>query len=289
MRASLLFLLTLGSAGVSAAVPETLSLDELLSGGPPRAELLILGTFHFKDAGLDAYKPEVDVDVLSPARQREVEEVVERLLRYKPTRIAIEARGKFLERMQADWVAYRDTDAPLKAHEIQQIGFRLAKRLGQRELFPVDTLGRNYPDLDEDAEVKAAYAACGVDPTVQSEHEQRLFAWYRHNDRVKARQSIRRTLLEANDPRALMASHGHYVLGLGKARCGDQYPGADLITGWWYNRNLRIYSNVAALADGPEQRVLLLIGAGHVPIIRHAAQTAPEIRLREVAEFLGRD
>ncbi len=29
---------------------------------PPEASLLLLGTFHFKDAGLDNYKPQFDVD-----------------------------------------------------------------------------------------------------------------------------------------------------------------------------------------------------------------------------------
>jgi len=49
---------------------------------PPPATILLLGTFHFDDAGLDAYKPEHRMDVLSPERQREIEEVVRCLTRF---------------------------------------------------------------------------------------------------------------------------------------------------------------------------------------------------------------
>ena len=42
----------------------------------PRAKLLILGTFHFEDAGLDDYKPQHSLDVLSEGRQEEIEEIV---------------------------------------------------------------------------------------------------------------------------------------------------------------------------------------------------------------------
>ena len=79
--------------------------------------------------------------------------------------------------------------------------------------------------------------------------------------------------------------HGHYVLsylGLGN---DEEYPATDSLTGWWYNRNLRIFSNVMRVME-PGDRLLLLIGAGHVPIIRHAADASPEIDLVEVSAVL---
>ena len=48
---------------------------------------------------------------------------------------------------------------------------------------------------------------------------------------------------------------------------GEQLPGAD-----W---------------DRVEKRVLVLIGAGHVPILRHAALSSPDYHLVEVREVLG--
>jgi hypothetical protein len=55
----------------------------------------------------------------------------------------------------------------------------------------------------------------------------------------------------------------------------------------WYNRNLRIFRNLQRITDGPDERLLLLIGGGHVPILRHCAQASPEYELVEVTEYLG--
>ena len=51
----------------------------------PRAKLMLLGTFHFQDAGLDHFKPESNIDILSEERQQEVKEIVEALATFQPT------------------------------------------------------------------------------------------------------------------------------------------------------------------------------------------------------------
>lgn len=75
------------------------------SGQTP-AKIMLLGTFHFQDAGLDAYKPQFDVDVLSERRQREVLEVVERLAVFAPTKIAVERRPERQEELTESFGAY---------------------------------------------------------------------------------------------------------------------------------------------------------------------------------------
>ena len=54
----------------------------------------------------------------------------------------------------------------------------------------------------------------------------------------------------------------------------------------WHNRNIRIYSNVARLIRSPEEKVLLLIGAGHVPILKAQFSAAPFVKLVDVSEVL---
>lgn len=90
-----------------------------------------------------------------------------------------------------------------------------------------------------------------------------------------------------NSPGRLALGHGHYLVGAFKAGDGTEYPGADHLSAWWYNRNLRIFANLLQLAREPEDRVLFIVGAGHVPIIHHAAQSAPDVELIEVADVLG--
>ena len=58
--------------------------DEPPAWPPPPVELVILGTFHFADPGLDSYRPQHEVNVLAAERQAELAELVERLASFRP-------------------------------------------------------------------------------------------------------------------------------------------------------------------------------------------------------------
>ena len=54
-----------------------------------KAEVLILGTYHFGEAG--EYAVNVDIsDVLSNEKQQEIIEVVDKIIKFKPNKIAVE-------------------------------------------------------------------------------------------------------------------------------------------------------------------------------------------------------
>jgi len=55
----------------------------------PKPKVMIVGTFHFNNPGLDYTKAERD-SILSEKRQKEVRELIDRLKAFKPTKIAIE-------------------------------------------------------------------------------------------------------------------------------------------------------------------------------------------------------
>jgi hypothetical protein len=150
----------------------------------------------------------------------------------------------------------------------------------------VDVLGRSYPDEPDDLTKTAE--ALGQGELMKSPWDARFTALYRHGDQTKASRSLRETLLTMNTPERLMAGHGHYLLGQMALGTDTEYPGADSVSGWWYNRNLRIFANIRRLMK-PGDRVLVVIGAGHVPIIRHAVQASPEMKLIEVSTILGNE
>ncbi|MBI2073302.1 MAG: hypothetical protein HYT81_09790 [Gemmatimonadetes bacterium] len=64
------------------------------------------------------------------------------------------------------------------------------------------------------------------------------------------------------------------------------YAGADFVAGW-YDRNLRIFRNLQRITRDPEERILLIIGAGHLPILRFVTQHSPEYELIEPNPFLA--
>jgi Family of unknown function (DUF5694) len=86
-----------------------------------------------------AYNMQAD-DVQLPRRQREIAQLIEVLKRFHPTKIAIEAdtQSQKVGKEYADYLAGKYT---LSRNEIDQIGYRLAKELGHRAVFPVDVDG----------------------------------------------------------------------------------------------------------------------------------------------------
>lgn len=245
--------------------------------------LMILGTFHFRDAGRDGYKPKFPFNVLSPARQAEVEDLVNSLAEYQPTKIAVEWKKDtdqpFLDSL---YQRYLEGKYTLGENEVYQVLFRLGKKLGHTKLYCVDAPARWYPDVPDDSTFSAQYQQSRFDDTVYNE---KYFKFYQLQDSLKTVFPLKQTLQRVNADQADYLFHGHYLVGSYKYASGNQYPGADNLTGW-YNRNLRILANVLQLADKPEDKIFLLIGHGHLPVLRQAARSTPEIKFTEVDDYL---
>jgi hypothetical protein len=64
----------------------------------------------------------------------------------------------------------------------------------------------------------------------------------------------------------------------------DDYAGSDLLA-MWYQRNIRIYRNIIALVDSPEDRILVIYGAGHLGWLRQDVANDAAVRLRKLVEF----
>jgi hypothetical protein len=45
-------------------------------------------------------------------------------------------------------------------------------------------------------------------------------------------------------------------------------------------------SNLQRITESPDERILLIIGGGHIPVLRHCVQASPEYALVELEAFL---
>ena len=66
-----------------------------------------------------------------------------------------------------------------------------------------------------------------------------------------------------------------------------EYAGPDLLASW-YQRNIRIYRNIVALIDSPNDRILVIYGAGHLGWLRQDIANDATVRLRKLADFTGK-
>lgn len=241
---------------------------------PVRAEVLVLGTYHMANPGRDIFNTQAD-DVLAPKRQAEIAQLIEVLKRFQPTRIAIESdTGGPRVQQYSDYVTGKHE---LTRNEIEQIGFRLARELGHKTIYPVDADGDfPYPRL-----VKFAKAT-GRSPELDAV----MAGWgemVKEQNAYLASHTILETLLYMNADDRVAADVGLYYRA---AQLGEPYDwaGADLVSDW-FRRNMRIYSNVVQLIESPNERVLVIYGSGHLGWLRHDFASNPNLRLRKLADF----
>lgn len=89
------------SSGATAAAERAMieshvrTLRQIVAGADdrPRPQVLLFGTFHFSNPGLDAHKSKYTYDLFSLKGQKELQEVLDRLAEFKPTKILIERAG----------------------------------------------------------------------------------------------------------------------------------------------------------------------------------------------------
>lgn len=242
---------------------------------PVRAEVLVLGTFHMANPGHDIHNMHAD-DVLAPRRQAEIEQVVAALEKFHPTKIAVEADagGDRIPKAYADTLA---GTRELTRNEIEQIGFRLAKKLGHKTVYPVDA------DGDFPWQRLVNYARGSGRSKEFDALNGEIGEMVKAENATLASHTILETLLAMNADEAVAGYVGWYFRIARFGEPGD-WAGADLVSDW-FRRNMRIYANVLKLVDSPEERVLVVFGAGHLGWLQHDIASNPELRLRKLAEF----
>jgi len=240
-----------------------------------RAEVLVMGTYHMANPGHDIFNTQAD-DVLAPRRQQELAELAAVLKKFKPTKIALEsdygtdARPK----QYADYLAGKHE---LSRNEIEQIGFRLAKELGHKTVYPVDADGDfPWPRLVNYA--KATGHSAELEALIGQVGEM-----VKANNEYLKTHTVLQTLLYLNSDAHVAQDVGFYYLEARYGEPGD-YAGPDLLAEW-YRRNIRIYNHVTKLVAGPEDRILVIFGYGHLGWLRQDFAANPNLRLRKLEEF----
>ena len=214
---------------------------------PARAEVLVLGVYHMSNPGHDIFNMQAD-DVLAPKRQQEIAQLIEVLKKFHPTKIAIEADiwSKRVGQQYSDYVAGKYT---LSRNEIDQIGYRLAKELGHKSVFPVDVDGE-FPFQRIVDHAKASGRSKELDAMMGEVGDM-----VKKQNAYLVSHTVLETLLYMNSDDKVTEDVGFYYREVQFGEPGD-WAGADLLSDW-FRRNMRIYSNVLQLADSPNERVLV--------------------------------
>ena len=242
-----------------------------------RPEILVVGTYHMANRNRDIFNMRADDD-LAPKRQQEIAQLIEVLKRFHPTKIAIAANveDQQVAQQYADYVAGRYT---LSRDETNQIGYRLAKELGHAAIYPVNVEGDfpiqrviNYAKAHGLSEkFDAMMATAGAEVKEQDE-------FLRSHTILEMLEYMNSDAMVAKDVALYYAS-----VPYGEP---EDYAGPDLLA-LWYQRNIRIYHHILNLIDSPNDRILVIYGAGHLGWLQQDVANDATVRLRKLAEITG--
>jgi hypothetical protein len=243
-----------------------------------RPEILVLGTYHMSNPGHDIYNMQAD-DVLSPRRQQEIAQLIEVLKRFRPTKVAIESEVGSQQRVAqySDYLAGKHT---LSHNEIDQIGYRLAKELGHRTIYAVDVDG-DFPILRVINYAKANGRAEKFDAIGA-----RTGARVKEEDGFLRSHTVLEMLEYMNSDSMVARSVADYFAYVPYGEPWE-YAGPDLLASW-YQRNIRIYHNIVTLIESPNDRILVIYGAGHLGWLRQDIANDATVKLRKLADLTGR-
>ncbi len=247
------------------------------------ATFLLVGTGHWVPTGRDFKTVEVD-DMLAPARQEEISQCVDLLSRFAPTRIALEILPSMDPAVNKDFAAYRAGHFALTANERHQLGFRLAEKAGLPEIHGIDWHDFERPigweraiDYAE-AHGQQQLVRGFTDPLHETAEERA-----EEFERLCAT-SVRDMILQSCAPEAMAVSHQVYM-DLARVGRGDTYVGAEVVLRW-YERNMMMFNNLARLVTGPNERILLVVGAGHLTLLTHFLSGIRGFRVDDIRAYL---
>ena len=259
--------------------------------------IMILGSAHLANPGADVYNTKMD-DVLAPKRQQEIQQLVTQLKAFQPTKIALEVDPRFDAKINANYQGYLEDTYELKRGAGDQIGFRLAKQIGHSKVYCVDYF-RNYsqepdglfpenfdwdlvryhkfakahnqehllrpPPITEGKIIKDKDGTTWIEP----EKYEPIIDMY----------------IRINEPEGRLADHQQYLRSA-RIGLGDQYPGANWVGHLWYTRNLRIFANLTRITESADDRILLIIGAGHVYLVQQFLEESGDYIVENPLKYL---
>lgn len=232
-------------------------------------QVMVLGVAHLVSRH-DVHNSVFTDSPLSSKRQAQIGEIVDRLARFHPTKVLIEASADnpvYAERYRA----YLAGTFKLGENEIYQFGFKLAARSGNGTIYPIDTQGPQLVDDNTpagkriDAYLEAAF------PKIKDPQFDALLA---RQDTLEKNGTYLDLLRYLNTDEAIRANASTYSILAGMGRQADS-AGATYVA-QWYTRNTFIFSNILN-AVKPGDRVVVIMGQGHEYLLREFVRLNPNL------------
>ncbi|MEJ7662814.1 MAG: DUF5694 domain-containing protein [Hymenobacter sp.] len=263
---------------------------------PTKIKVYLVGTFHFNASDSDVIKG-TKVDMMTPAKQRELDELVGKLQKTQADKVFVEWMPDRQRFVDSTYALYRQGQRPVgnprqNNNEVVQLGYRLADKLNRSRVYCADADGEfDYPATQDYAKKHGQEAILSRALSNPASDSMGVLIEAR-TKAIKAKQvptpkhpgeSLLAQFQRMNTEPTTRVSMDGYLLDLARVGGGQDYPGADL-GGEFFKRNVRICTNLLRHVDVQHDKaIVLIIGQGHVAFLKSILQYNS---LFEVAEVL---
>ncbi len=247
-------------------------------------EVLLIGTFHFDNPGLDASKLK-SLDIKSDLVQKEINTIVASIAKFQPDKIMVEYPSQDQEKLNEiyrDFLANKTISGINDKSEIYQIGFKSGKALGLSQIDAID-YRMNLKGTDS---VMKVMKAAGQDQLMKDIPNYIQTVSGNFNKLVQSA-SLTDILLAQNTEAYRNSDLGFYTSLLTKAGDKNNFIGADVAT-QWYKRNIYIYSSIQKTITPKSQKVMIILGASHIAALQTFFKLNPEYKIIELKDILNK-
>lgn len=252
--------------------------------------VLLLGVFHFAGEQVDVNTtPEsLAVNMMLPERQKQISQLVDALVAFRPTKIVIEGQPQYQSRYDSLLRLYQQ--GKLKASpkfmvsEVVQLGFRIATKLGLNTLYAADAQAFRFQLTPADSVLTFEKYKDQTDTSFAYWNE-RYDRESAYDDTLCYRLPLNEYLQYLNSPEKRALSNGRWLVTT-KRGSNLEPVGADGFITRYFNRNVRIYSNIQRSVTRKDERILVIYGATHMFMLNALFEASPEFKVEDVMKYL---
>jgi len=226
-----------------------------------QTEILLVGTFHFNNPGLDIVKNKA-FDIKNSKTQTELDIIAQKIADFNPTKIFVERPYQNQKELDSTYNLYKKGTLPVSTDEIYQLAFRVAKLNKNTSLEAIDYNGFDFP-FGEVMEI--------METRKQTDLKEKIMNITKEigndfNKKLENGISLTNMLLYHNTDEFRYHANHIYDIILNAGNETD-FEAAHLLA-QWNNRNLYMYSLLKKKITKKDERVMVLLGASHIANIK---------------------
>jgi hypothetical protein len=253
------------------------STESIIDDDLKKISVLNLGTFHMGQTS-DANKTEFDEN--DKKNQMAVKAIAQKLALFRPTVIIVETPPSFDKKLQAEYSEYV-SNPKMKfkdPSEIELLAYELGRLSGTKRIYGIDhKMGYNYNIGSE--------MVNSIDSLWHNKYYKDPLKYY-------PEVNVDENKLNLLD-KLKLTNHDSYLDFLIEvnaemlAHVGSEngFEGADEATKY-YQRNMRMYSNLNRINLTADDRVFILMGASHTAYLRDFISRSPKYKMVNTFDYL---